>query len=1357
MNSIYSKVFVLILAAYCANAAFVRSYAQVTSTFLPNMGSTDWFNPINWDNGIPNGAGDTAQIPGMPITTTAEITAPVTLGQLVFLNGGFASVSGNQTLSFNTPGLDPAFLHSQSTAASLGVPISIASEVLRIATTGSVELTGPIVSSSGEIIKDGTNALSLKGDNSMWDGPLTVNAGTLIVNHAKGLGSGVGHTSLLGGTIVVNQATEEPMTLSAGELQTSVSFLDFSGQLNIPVGSAANVRGPFSLRGGSIGGGDMHLRAERFAAIRVMDAPLAHSGGLSVMSAVPQRQFAEIHVDNSYQGLTNVNNVRLQVRTAGGLGTSDTGTKVTNGELWLHPGSKEDVELDSSTLVLWRGDPALTENQFNGRITLRSGSLSTVQQFGAAPRYTVSHPVVLLGGLNSIAPNRGELILNGIQGQGDLLMNAEDDIFVVGLVEHQGSLEFRNGPVHLAAPNVVVGTVLVRNGGRLIAEANQHLDRVMTGPRDESCCGTFGSIEAAPGIVLQVDTLNIFEGLVKGDVRTNRPIEFHGFGASRDIRNLVSGTNVVLHAGQMELDDSDTSLDPTSGAVIVGRVSESVVQITSNPSTVNADFYLNNGTGFGYGGALRFETNSTGNTETTLAGDIYLGDRGANVGGEAQIRVEGQIFGGDLILGTVKTAGPYISLVTTPHYTGKTSIRSGELALTESGRLVNTSQIDVVDRGRLAVDTLPSDGALSDRISDDIPIHMYGGELSVWPTAWGMNTTERVGQVFVKRGINVVRGTDFFVNSLQSNSDLRIGELSREHGSIVSLTSIQRRASTRFTRDETPGQNDLILENPPPLVNGMLPAWLIAGPNFTTIDQSGRVRSFDGPTPTFEDANETSVVRPPQSASSLSRDMRIHALYAFGNVGPVDLNGHTLTVGSGGISGAQLSNGTIRPGSHSVGELIFVGGVNIAANIVDNGTPTSVTYASEATVSGTNTYTGTTFVVGEPGDDVRIMNGEALPTGGDIEVSGWGRLFLRDRSGYHYNLGTITLRDGGTLAGQCCDNLSMVTARRIELESGELSVALEGNTPVVKTTDGVAIIATSVVNNAFVGTVDVHDGLLIAGGPSSNHGYLAFGRSTVTVHSNGRLALSPANTGINAPPVNITLNGGALYGGTHPQSHQLNLVGNINVVDHSKIYMFDGTATDLRQSDLKITGRLNVVAGKSLELLGRAYNSLGPELILSDGLHLEPGAVLAGDGAVRSRIEISNGAILSPGTISSGVSIGALAMSRPTWGEGGRYRWEINDAAGDAGSVFGNGWDIALVRGELAIDATAESPFVIELIGMDSISSDFGIANLTNGQFRWQFVEADSIVGFDPSKFVIDASRFFNDASPETQLLRDRQ
>ena len=1189
----------------CLHLGVVPANAQITSTFQPVAGSTDWFNSANWNNGIPNAAGDTARIGGAGPLTTVNLTAPVTLGQLTIPTGTSATIAGNQALTFSQPGSDPALLQTPGATATIGVPVSIADgEQLRIIATRQISLNGSIVSSSGDIIKDGAARLSLGGNNSAWNGSLSINAGIVTVNNTNALGSAIGKTVLSGGTIQLNQSTNEPFVLSAGTLLAGVN-LNLSGQLDVSNGSTAVVQGSFSLLGGTTGGGDLNIIAPDSSPIVVSNTALAHSGGVTINGTGGQRGSISFNVDSTYGGPTNASYVSMRVTTPNGLGSTDAGTTIANGDLTLNYRSQEGITLIGSTLTFSGGTSGATSNVFGGNLTLNNGTVHAYQQFGTAPAYAIANPIVLNGGTNTISPERGKLTINGTSGNGDLLIDLGDDVFVNGPIAHNGATEIRNGKVHLTTPGAIGGTVLVRNGGRIIGEADQHIHRYMTGASDESCCSAYGSIEAAPQHHIDVDQLDVLAGMVKGDIRITGPITFHGFGAT--ISNLVSGVGVRLPIGQMVLDDSDTNLGPTTGAIEIGRESEAMVQM--NRGSTSADFHLNNGSGFAYGGALRLPYDSTGKVNTILKGNVYLGDHGAYLGGEAQLRIEGQIYGGDLKIANTLSGAPVVSLATrTLAYTGETSLGAGEIVLSGDGRLANTSRVTIGPVGHLSVDISPGEGAISDRIADNVPIEMYGGGLATWPTDWGVNTAERLGSVVLKRGKSSLFGShvDNDYANLHSEADLVVGELSREPGSILDIIPADRGQGTPFANEQGSTTHDLVLETPPPQVNGILPAWITIAGGFTSLGPGGRVRSYSGPTTTLTNANETSIVSVPSSGSTLDRDMTV---YALSNSGPLDLGGHTLTVASGGVYGTRFTNGTIRPGDNSNGELILNGEAIMGANIVDNGSPTSVIYTATSQVSGFNSYTGKTYIVDGPGGQVEILRGESLPSGGDVEINGWGSLRLNaSNTGYHFKFGNLTLRDNATLSGQCCDSsTNFISAKEIELESGLFAAAIEGNTPVVKTTDGIATFVQG--NPNFTGAVDIYDGLLVNNDRSSSYayfGYRGFGQGTVTVHQNGRLALYPAGDG---PPTNVTLDGGSLYSISLHQEDPVNLVGTVNVVADSKIYLFDGVANDLEQANFGVNGSVNVAAGKTLELLGNAGSYLGPELIVSSGINLAPGAV----------------------------------------------------------------------------------------------------------------------------------------------------
>lgn len=1364
MNRFLFRGLQILLVLGCASYWPGAAIAQISSTFQPS-GPADWFEPSNWSDGIPNGPGDVATFSGGTTgDQNANLTSAVTLGQFVAQFGRTVQLDGTGPLTFDNSPSGLALFHVVRPTTVINVPIAIAAgQQLEVLTDlRPVTINGQIMAGNSPIHKTGSGSLVLAGNSSAWDGVLTVSDGTITVNHSSALGSSLGHTVIQGATVVVNQPISEPMVLSSGLIQSTVHFIDFAGLVTLPAGNTGTIRGPFELQGGTAGQGDLRIVATSNAATTVAVAPLNHQGGVIISSGEATPQFATFRVDNGYLGATTVTDVSLETRTPAGLGSPASGTTVTRGSLRLHGASQERVTLFDSTLALWSAEETLDELQMSGEITLVNSELTTYGQFRGAKNYIVQQPIQVGAGANRIATGLGALTLaGGIAGSGNLLLDPDDDpINIGGPISELINPEVRGGPVRFLHENAYGGEIFVRNGGRLLIESDQEMDRIRFGTLVRTgCCGPGGSIEVAEGASLVADHVDMVQGLIRGNVTSRNGLQFSGFVGGRTISHLDSGPTVRVLAGELTLDDTTAGRQPTNASIVVERPREAAVFVTQR-SITDADVHLNNGSGFNFGGALLTENDTSAQPELTLRGDIYLGAQGAHIGGSDHFRLEGQIYGGDLNLGR-RRGNPGLVIVAGPAaYTGVSRIFSGELVVAENGRLSATSAVELYPDGKLYADNLAADGPLSDRIADDVPIRMYGGELSVWPTEWGMNSRERVGRIEFERGVSIVRGTHYSSNSLRAHADLAVGEISRKPGAILSISTGDRRSSSPFPREQTfPSTTDIILEDRPALVNGILPAWITYGVNFTTYDAEGRIRDYQGPFTSFAAADETSIVRPPSSPSSLTEDKTIHALYAFGNVGPVDLGGHTLTIGSGGISGATLSNGTIRPGQHANGELIFFGGNTVDADIVDNGAPTSVVYVGDVVVGGNNSYTGKTFVVGRPGEDVRVTNAAALPTGTDIDISGYTDLVLRDLSGnVAYQFGDVSIRDGGTLLAQCCGNGDTVSASSILLEAGTLSVPLVGESTIVKRTEGIATMRRS--SPGFSGRVDVLEGVLQAG-DSGSDGYLTFGQGTVNVEPGGRLVLSPVGTPAdpNAPVPNVKLNGGSLFGTSTLSDSRANLRGTLEVTQNSAIYLLDGLADRPRTADFTVDGDIHVHAGKALEVIGRPDTARG--LRVTGAIQLENGSVLAGDGAIRAHVQIAAGAVLSPGLLEGPGSVGLLATSTPiftseldesrmTWGEGGRYRWEINDANGDEGAPFLRGWDVTRIGVFLNIEATPSSPFIIEPVGVNADGEIGVVEGLTPHQhYRWLIAEigtinafSATIDGFAADKFAIDVSTF---------------
>lgn len=544
---------------------------------------------------------------------------------------------------------------------------------------------------------------------------------------------------------------------------------------------------------------------------------------------------------------------------------------------------------------------------------------------------------------------------------------------------------------------------------------------------------------------------------------------------------------------------------------------------------------------------------------------------------------------------------------------------------------------------------------------------MRGGELSVWPVAPNVNLQERIGTVVLERGRSTIGGIDMQISSTntESHTKLIVGQLDRRPGAVFDLIRDEQRTSIQIDGSYSVIPHGPVLENPLPTVTGMLPAWLIAGYSFSTYAPDGSVTTVPQTYADFATATADDIARPGTIGNNLTDDETVHAISGGG---PIPLDGHTLTVGSGGISSAEIGGGTLQPGQYAGGELIFIGGNTISADIIDNGGPTSVIFTrGRSSISGNNTYSGTTYVVGTYGDLLQVNSPNALPTNADLQISGPAQLWLNDIPGAGtYRLGDVYVRDGGWFTAACCDpnSTDAVIANSIHLESGRLSVPLSGDFTVEKTTEGT--VNMNYGSPKFRGEINIREGTVFVEADSSARSYLAFGSATVNVERGGRLVLAPSSSGGQAGQSLIQLNGGVLQGTEVISSGAYNFRGNVEVTENSEVHLQNALNDRARSGDFALDGRVLVHAGKSLVLVGEQGQSSGFQV--ARGIHLEPGAVLAGVGAVGTEIEIANGAVISPGLITPGNSIGQLNTSGAgtllieesllLFGSGGRYRWE---------------------------------------------------------------------------------------------------
>ncbi|MEO6183927.1 MAG: autotransporter-associated beta strand repeat-containing protein [Verrucomicrobiota bacterium] len=198
----------------------------------------------------------------------------------------------------------------------------------------------------------------------------------------------------------------------------------------------------------------------------------------------------------------------------------------------------------------------------------------------------------------------------------------------------------------------------------------------------------------------------------------------------------------------------------------------------------------------------------------------------------------------------------------------------------------------------------------------------------------------------------------------------------------------------------------------------------------------------------------------------------------------------------------------------------------------------------------------------------------------------------------------------------------------------------------------------------------------------------------------------------------------------------------INVTNPANTVTFIGSLTNT-------LGLVKAGAGKVVLTGNNTYG--GPTTVLAGNLAINnttgsgtsSGAVTVSPGSTLSGIGTIAGTVTVNGTVSPANSVGTLSTGGETWEGGGRYVWEMNDAAGTAGSS--PGWDRIAVNGTLQINANSGSKFTIDIT---SLSGTVGgnAANFNNSVAQeWTILTTTGgINSFDPTAFDLVTTSFSN-------------
>ncbi|MCA9263045.1 MAG: autotransporter-associated beta strand repeat-containing protein [Planctomycetales bacterium] len=1067
----------------------------------------DWFDPLRWTEGVPNGAGVTAVVPGSvsSLDFTMDLTAPVELGQLAVGHSGDVTLGGTGPLTFARlePGANRVELQSrgdllvqvpaqvlEGQALSLHVESSLATLAFQDSLLG-----------SGHLVKSGAGAVSLSGAGSSWNGSIELQRGRFHITDSAALGDANAETTVHSGAILAIEAlTRDPfgvpeaMVFSGGRLLFESRF----------EGSTPTFSGQWMLTEDSVVA--VSPLTNHVDIYNTIDGP----GGLTFEVDGESRNAKQIRINgnNSYSGTTRINmgDAQLWIESPTALGDTSGRTIIESGRVTMYSNTAEEFTVKRGGFLA-----VGTSSPFDQEIILAGGDLSAV----SSPGYFDGHIIVDgLGRLGGYAD--GLLVTRGtIDGTGSLIVGNVGDVRIEGTLDVAGDVwvqtrehayfdnAIRNAGrflvgrdlslaanAHWSSPQSDFDGVVELRNGSLFVEADSRANVVVL----DSRAGHYvPSQQKANLIVVDDATLQITEelrlraGSISGNVV--------GVG---DLRKTTTGRgqvanlgpfagDIYVQAGVIQVLDND-GLGSTVGATYVAR--ESILDLKAGLE-IDDDVYLDNTRGQSFTGGLVA-------AGATLHGGLFLGDgvnyvggRSEGLNGSADLTLAGVIHGGSLAKGVGFSS---LRIVSDGHtYTGSTEVMEGALVLSHAGSLPSSTEIQLRDvfRPTLVMDN--QDQTHPDRVPDNVMISSRGGSLEM--VGGQQAVTEVIGTFALREGNNRVRAvstggmpTELQINSLQRSPGASLYVSTGDVMSHVSLPAV-------VTND------------------GLIGTWAfyhdvnnVSATDYATIDSLGNVVPYD----VLHDYHADAATALPTDnlqvteTTTLPASTHVNVLRASGFNGSINLDGSTLAVEAGGllsVSGnVTLVNGRVVPGAESGGELalgVFGGRLEVSTSIEDEASRSTLLHATgvgSLYLTGANTYSGTTTFADSL--EVFIQDNASLPVNTDLTVSA-ARLTLDGDP--VVPLGHVVVTNRGTIQGRTRG----IQPATMELRQGTVDVPLVGTGEVLKTSEGTVELATP--NPLFGGRIIVEEGILDVRSPNGLGGGAAVESQATIVRSGGIL------------------------------------------------------------------------------------------------------------------------------------------------------------------------------------------------------------------------------------------------------------
>jgi autotransporter-associated beta strand protein len=1079
---------------------------------------------------------------GQTMTSTGRLT----------INGAGVSTNGALTNSSGTAATYAGLLNLGSASSightTVGIGAITLSNVGTIAGQFDLTLggaTGGTINSvigtgAGGIIKNGSSTWTLSGANT-YDGATTINAGTLNITNATGLGSTVGATTIsssatlkLGNISVGN----ENLTINGGELYSSGSTSSLSGNILLGANSTFNgASGNLTLSGNISSGGSAYGFSKAGVGTLVLSGDNTFSGvvSFSAASGSTLRLGSATALGNASKVSISAMNVTLDVAgwetsrpiefTNSGYLTSSTGTGgLVSGDITTSSTTNSNIQAGSGAVLTISG------------VIKGSGTGTVVYGSNA---YSAPYGVILLSGSSPNTYSNASTIGASSSYPVTVKVGKSNPFGAGNITITSGSVLDLNGQALTSAGTLTLNGTGISSGGALINSSSAaSFDGQLILGSAASIVGGSGAIEISNTITSITGSGNSLTlgGTVGGSIASvigtgSGPVTKQGSGTwTLSGANTYTGATTVS-AGTLAITNASGLGTTAAGTTIASGATLDLqgVAVGAESITIN-------------GGTLATSTGTS-----SLSGAISLGASGStfSVAG-TQLTLSGIISGGN---GFTKTGSGTLILSGGNTYTGATTVSAGTLAITNASGLGTTAAGTTIASGAtldlqgvaVGAESITINGGTlatstgTSSLSGAISLGASGSTFSVAGTQLTLSGIISGGNGFTKTGSGTLTLSN--ANTYTGTTTISAGTL--KAGNAAALGPSTGAGAVSITSGAVLDLNGQSLTNSGALtINGT--GITLGG---ALINSSSAAASYSG-------------LIALGAASSIVGDAGTIALTNAGTI-----TGATFALTLGGAQGGSI------------------------ASIIGTTTGT-VTKEGAGTwsLAGANTYTGTTTInagtlsasslanggtasgIGQSTSDAAnlVINGGTLKyTGSQITIN---RLFTIGANGatLDNSSGGLTFGNSGSLVVLGTSPTLTLTAST--LYSASLNSVLPnpsgGTLSIVKNGAGTGVWALN-GSNTFTGTAIISSGTLTPGLLALNNA------SLVRVDAGAILKLPEETTTLSPFSKAITLNGGILSGGT----------------TGGKLYVIDAPITLTADSRILMTG------GFGLTLLSNAVIS----------------------------------------------------------------------------------------------------------------------------------------------------------------------